>query len=317
MKKTFLFIATAVLFSWPCLIWAISYETNTNQTAEGPAPTSEQQTQNAVQPVMSPTFAMANSCINSSMSAITSRASEIRKGLQFKNPVLSPGVTYRSVNDSSPGGFGGNEFGGDISLDADVYDGLVMGVLYQHVYRGASNSTGTSEHLDSNGVSLYSAKRFYDLLNVGLSYNYANSYHRLSRAVTSNLDRDSHGFTMFAGLSDKKGKWSWSLTPSFGYVRDLYDQQKDLDTGRVSVDGSLGYDITKYVSLTAVFGYHNFPIQDTFPDTTIRDDDYWNIGPRLQFYPTDTLTVTLDFDSQEGYKDYKAYTLRVGVGIAF
>jgi hypothetical protein len=41
------------------------------------------------------------------------------------------------------------------------------------------------------------------------------------------------------------------------------------------------------------------------------------IGPRLKYYPNNQLALTLDFDSQQDYNDYRAYTLRVGADYSF
>lgn len=278
--------------------------------------TAEQQVSNATSPINNPSFSLSDS-LSGRISGMGTTSGLRAKGIQFKSPVVASGVTYRSLDDTAVGGFGGNEFSGDAGFDADLYDGLLGGVMYQYTYRGGYNSQGTSEHLDSNAVSLYSAKRFFDLLNVGLAYNYAATEHQLTRAVTANLDRDSNGFTTFVGASNKKGRWAGFATGIFGYVYDDYDQQKSLETGRFTMNGGVNCDITKIFTLGTAFSYHYFIFQDVLPGGVVRDDDYWTIGPRLQFFPTDALTINLDFDSQEGFKDYKAYTVRLGVDIAF
>ena len=283
--------------------------------------TKEEQTANVTQAILNPAFSLSDSVASSAFSSFINPGRS--KGLQFKDPVVSPGLTYRRADDGAPGGFGGNELSGDIGLDADVYDGLIAGLIYQHTYRGAENDLGTSEHLDSDGISLYGAKRFLDLVNVGLAYNFAATHHRLTRSVIDNLDRDSHGFTILAGLSNKKvfwsdsNKWAWSSTASYGFVHDDYDAKIALDTGRFSWGAGLNFDVTKWWSFGTAFNYHWFIHQESFSGTTARDNDYWTIGPRFQFYPTDRITVSLDFDSQEGYKNLSAYTTRLGVDIAF
>lgn len=279
------------------------------------AATPEQQTQNAVQPMNNTSFGLMDSV--SGLAGYLGGRSEESKGLQLKTPVVAPGFTYRWSSDDAVGGFAGDELSGGVAADADVYDGLIAGILYQRTYRGTQNLFGTSEHLDSNGVSVYGAKRFFNLLNVGLAYNFSDTEHRLTRAINVDLDRSSNGFSMFAGLSDHKGKWGWSTTTSFGFVRDDYRSQKDLDTGRFGWGGSLGYDITKLFTLSGAFSYYNYVIQDLFPNGSVRDDDYYTLGPRLTFYPKDNLTVHLDFDSMQGYKDLASYALRLGVDIGF
>ncbi|MBI4025278.1 MAG: hypothetical protein HY360_09885 [Verrucomicrobia bacterium] len=304
----------------PAATWGSWGTTNVMNNAGSDNTTPEQQTANAVAPTVNPTFNLVNS-LSSMLSAPGPSSPFMRsggqKGLQFKDPVVSPGFSYRRSDDGDPGGFGGNEVGGDLAVDADIYDGLITGLIYQHLYRGAENAVGTSEHLDSNGVSLYFAKRFNNLVNAGLAYNYAGTDHNLTRKVVANLDRDSNGFSAILGLSDKKGKWNWSTTTSFGYAADDYEQQKDLDTGRFTWSGGLAYDITKYFTLGATFNYHFFVFQDVFPGAKIRDDDYWTVGPQFQFFPTDNLTVTLDFNTEEGYAGVSAYNARLGLSIAF
>ncbi|MCC7519216.1 MAG: hypothetical protein IT578_08540 [Verrucomicrobiae bacterium] len=286
---------------------------NVSTSASAPA-TPEQQIGNATAPSLNPSFSISDA-LNTFVGGLGSLFDS--HGLQWKNPVLSPTLTYRSFDDTSPGGFAGNEYSGDLGFDVDIYDGLILGALYQHTYRGATNVQGTSERLESDGGALYLAKRFFDLLNVGLSYQRTETEHRLTRAVTSNLDRDANGGTVFMGVSKRKGLWSGSLTTSFGYVRDDYERQPDLSTGRVSVLGTINCDIVKEFSAGVGFGYHNFVIQDSFPDTVIRDKDYWTLGPRLRFYPAEEVTVRLDFETQEGYSDFKAYTVRLGMDFSF
>lgn len=291
--------------------------TNVNYEVEHTpaAPASpEQQAGNAVAPNLNPSFCLADT-LGRTLNDLGNPSAA--HGLQWKNPVLSPTWTYRSYDDTSIGGFGGNEYSGDLAYDVDLYDGLILGGLYQHTYRGGTNAQGTSERLDADSGSLYLAKRFFDLLNVGLAYQHSEMEHRLTRSVTANLDRSSDGGSAFVGVSKRKGIWSGSLTTSFSYAHDDYAQQTDLDTGRISLMGTLSADLVKEFSVGVAFAYHNFLFQDSFPNTSIRDDDYWTIGPRLRFYPTEEITVRLDFETQEGYQDVKAYTVRLGMDYAF
>jgi hypothetical protein len=307
MKLKHLFLIAFTFTAAPS--WALVV--STNQFAPESA-SAEQQSFNAVQPVNSPAFTSTSTILGRLASASTAS-----RGLALKNPVVAPSFTYRTLNDEAPGGFDGDEFSGDIAFDADVYNGLIAGVLYGHTYRSSQNNLNTDEHLDANAVSVYAAKRFWDLVNTGASYNFATTDHRLSRGVTANLDRDSHGFSIFAGASSRKDKWSWGTTFSFGYADDDYVQQKDLETGRFGWNGNVGYDICKKVTLAAVVNYYDFVIQDTFPNSTVRDDDYYTIGPRIVYYHSDNLTFHADFDSQLGYNDMSSHTLRVGADIAF
>lgn len=276
-------------------------------------PTQQQQGGNATTPTFNPSLTLSDS-VGTMMGNLGDFFSH---GLQWKSPVLSPTVSYRSLDDSSNGGFGGNEYVGDLAFDVDIYDGLIAGLVYQRAYRGATNAFGTSERLDSNGASFFLAKRFFEFLNVGLAYQYTTSEHRLTRAVNMNLDREGNGGSVFVGVSKRKGLWSGALTGSFGYVHDDYDQQTDLDTGRFSLSGTVSCDIVKEFAVGVGFSYNRFVVQDTLPGTSARDDDYWTIGPRLRFFPTNDITVRLDFDTMEGYADYKALTVRLGLDFAF
>lgn len=253
------------------------------------------------------------------MKSASEQAESQTRGIQFKNAVLAPEVEYRWTDDTSPGGFSGNEVSGSIAVDADVWDGLIMGLVYGHTHRDTESSLGVSEHLDSDAVSLYGARRFFNLLNVGLAYNYANTRDQLTRALVYNMDRESNGGTAFAGLSDRMKKWNWSSTASFAYVFDDYDFSliKDRTTGRFGFSNTLGYDVTKTFNLGAAISYYNFFHQDPYGTVFARDDDYWMLGPRLTFYPMDNLTVHFGFDSQQGYKDLTAYVARLGVNINF
>ncbi|MBI4025305.1 MAG: hypothetical protein HY360_10025 [Verrucomicrobia bacterium] len=304
--KTRIF-ALSLALSLPMIVWA----------SHGPEP--EQQMANAVMPNTSPTFKLMTSVTTlfsaPGASNPLARASG-EKGLQFGEPVVDFGFLYRRSDYSGPGGFGGNEVGADMGVDADIYDGLVAGLIYQHLYRGAENDLGTSGHLDSDGVSFYCAKRF-GIVNAGLTYNFAEIEHKLSRALIANLDRDSNGFTAILGLSDKHGRWNWSTTTAFGCAVEDYEQQRDIDTGRFTWGGSLSYDVTSVFTLGAAFNYHYFVFQDVFPGARTWDDDYWTLGPRFQFFPTENLTVELDFNTEEGFAGVSAYNARLGLSIAF
>lgn len=292
-----------------------SSSSSSSKPPDGPSapPTGEQQGNNATTPTFNPSLTLSDSV----GSTIGNLGDFFSHGLQWKHPVLSPTVTYRSLDDTSSGGFAGNEFVGDLAFDVDVYDGLIAGLVYQRAHRGATNVVGTSERLDSNGASLFVAKRFFDLLNVGVAYQYTDSEHRLTRAVNMNLDRDGHGGSVFAGISKRKGQWSGALTSSFGYVRDDYAQQPDLDLGRFSLSGTATCDIVKEFAVGVGFSYNYFVVQDVWPNASVRDSDYWTIGPRLRFYPTEDITVRLDFETMEGYESYKALTVRLGLDFSF
>jgi hypothetical protein len=240
------------------------------------------------------------------------------QGLQFRDPVVSPNFTYRNYHDSNfPGSFGGHEYSGDIALDADIYDGLVAGAMYQYLTRNGNNVTGTNEDMSSNGFSIFLAKRLIDLVNVGGAYNFASIDHDLTGTTVADLDRISNGFTAFAGVSDKFDAWYLSSTASFTYAHDGYDSQPDLDTGLISWSNEASYDVVEWFTAGIGFGYHYFAIQDTFPGVPKIDDDYWTVGPRFRFYPTDQLSVNLDLETQQDFKNYDSYMVRGGVSYAF
>jgi hypothetical protein len=282
----------------------------------------EEQKSNAVQPTLNPAVSLSQG-VSQSICNLQNRSSS--RGLQFKDPVFAPAVFLRLINDESPGGFYGDEFGQEFSFDADIYNGLIAGLFYQHTYRDARNDAGTDEALDSHGTSFYLAKRLANLFNVGASFNYVSTDHGLSPndnnnflpGITANLDRETQGFTLFGGLSDRKDKWSWSTMATAAFSADDYAVQEDLNTGLFGISGNLAYDFHKYLTIGAAINYTNLIFQDTFPDTGIRDDDYYTIGPRVRIYPTDHLTVRLEFDSQFGYRDLSAHTLRAAIEYAF
>lgn len=247
--------------------------------------------------------------------AMTPRAPS--KGLQFKDPIISSALSYNYADDSGLGGFTTHTGTGELGFDVDIYDGLIAGALYQHGQSSGDNDGGTSVNLASDGFSVYVAKRLFKLWNFGLAYNHVEIDQDLSRAVKANLDRHSDGFTMFAGFSDRHGKWSYGSTVSFDYQRSDYDAQKDLDLGRFGWGGNLGYDITKWMTLSGVFNYYTLPIQDTFANSSVRDDDYWTLGPTLRFYPTKDLVINFSFDSNQGWKDLTSYTMRLGAEYSF
>jgi len=275
----------------------------------------ELQGSNATQPALNPAVGLGSLVAGNLVSVMSNPIHQ--KGFTFKNPNISGGFTYRSSDDSSLGGFVSNEYDGDLSFDADIRDGLIAGVLYQHCFRTGDNIFGTSEKLESNGVSIYTAKRFFDIANAGVAYNQVWTDHNLRRAVTLDLGREAKGFTVFLGTSDKVGRTSWAVTPSFTWLRDDYVALPDLDTGLLVLSANVNYEITDVFTLGAAFSYNYFVIQDTFPNTVIRDDDYFTIGPRFRFYPTDQLTINWDLDTQQGFNDFVTYSTRIGVDVAY
>lgn len=287
----------------------------TNQVVKEDFKVQAEQVNSATQPTVNPAVSIGSVVVGQIVGSITGVGRT--KGFQFKDPHAGAGATYRSTDDTTPTGFSDNEYSGDISFDADVYDGLILGGLYQHTYRGGYNAIGTSEHLDSNAISVYAAKRYFNILNTGISYNFVGTDHRLTRASNVNLDRDSHGFTAFIGASDRIGKWAWATTPSLTYVNDNYDKLSTLETAVFTWSNSLSYDVSKQWNIGAAFSVSQFVVEDTFANSSIRDDNYWNIGPRIRFYPTQQWTFSLDFDSQQGFEDYRAYTVRLGADYSF
>lgn len=239
------------------------------------------------------------------------------QGFQFKDPILSSGFSYRNSHDSStPSGFHADEYNGDVSLDADIYDGLIAGALATHMSRDGHNSLGTTESLNANGISLYLAKRFFELMNVGVAYNFMANQHRLAGTTAANLDSYSNGFTSFVGVSDKIDNWFLASTISFVYAHDDYDVQNNLDTGMLSAGGEVNYDVTDWFSPGIAFSYNRYLIQDTFSGSAL-DKDYWSVGPRLTFYATDAITVHLDGETWQGYTGYDSYKIRIGMDYAF
>ena len=314
MKTIKLFLASLI---FTCLAPPLSFGVLPPPgTQTPPKATAEQQTGNAVQPTANPAVSMSGSVVGAMGNVLSGQAKNTR-GLQFKDPVVSVGLSYRSWQDTGAGGFAGDDISTDVGLDFDVYDGWIVGFIYNHTYRGADNDQAASEHMDSDGASFYAAKRFFDLMNAGISYNFLTAEHRLTRGVKANLDRESHGTTMFVGISDRKGKWAWHTTTSYTHIFDDYDQQKNLDTGIFTWGGGVSYDFFPIFTAGAAFSHNTLVIQDVFPNTSVRDNDFWTLGPRLSFYPTENLTLNVEFDSMEGYQEYRSYYARLGFDYSF
>lgn len=308
--RTIKYIFVCVVFVSMC--GAVSASTNVVKTVE-------QEIGSATASVNSPSIGAGTGAANSALSALSSKSPK-SQGLQFKDPVVSPSGTYRYYHDSStPGSYGGHDYSGEISLDADIYDGLLAGVYYQGLTRHGRNITGSTEDMLSNSVSLYAAKRFIDLINAGVSYNVSFTDHHLRGTAVADLDRISNGATGFVGVSDKIEQWFLASTVSFTFASDDYDAQNlaTLDTGLASWSNEVSYDLFDVFTLGLAFSYNNYVIQDTFPGVTAIDDDYWMVGPRFRFFPTDQLTVSLDLDTQEGFKNFDAYIVRLGCNYAF
>jgi hypothetical protein len=303
--------------SWLVIISSSKASAPATFLSESASATEEQQIFTAVESVRGAPFNAFHAFLVNAGRHHAHQSSFKSRGLELKSPMVYPSVTYKTLNDESFGGFDGDEVAGDISFDADIYSGLIAGIIYNHAYRSAQNDFNTDEHMNSNGVSLYGAKRLHDLVNVGASYNFTHADHRLSRGVTANLDCDSNGFILFGGLSNRSNKWSWGTTASFGYVSDDYVEQKDLETGRFAWNANVGYDFSKYVTLAGVINYYNIIFQNVFPGASIRDDDYYTLGPRILIYPNDSIVVHIDFDSMLGFNDISSHTLRTGMTIAF
>jgi len=280
-----------------------------------PLATQETQISHATEAIHNPAFSLVGRVLDSSVTYLGNGTQT--KGFQFKNPIFTSGLSYSRLDDHTQGGFGGEEAMGDIGFDVDIYDGLIAGLIYQRVYRDASNSQNTNEHLNSNGIALYSAKRFFNLLNTGLSFNYVDSEHRLTRGLNADLDVDSYGGTAFLGISDKMGKWAYATTASFTYVNDEYRAQRSVDTTAFIMSGSLGRDFSKYLTIFGNLSYHHFIEQNSINNVPERDEAFFTIGPKLQFYPMDHLTLNLEFNSTEAYIGYSQYTLRLEMNWEF
>ena len=290
-------------------------------TAQGPGPSSSDKDNSeefwaATLSVENPGILLGTRAARTSQQVLEEEEVQTQ-GFGFKDPVVSSGFTYRNDHDSSsPAGFHDDEYSFDLALDADIYDGWIAGALYTHMTREGHNSLGTKESLNANGFSLYLARRFFDLMNVGAAYNFMSNEHRLKGTTAANLDSDSNGFTTFVGVSDKIDDWYLASNVSYIYAADDYAVQTNLDTGMITWSAQADYDVTDWFTPGVAFSYNRYLIQDRFAGTS-QDNDYWALGPRLTFYPTDDVTIHVDFESWQGYTGYDSYKLRIGLDYAF
>jgi len=95
--------------------------TNAVEVVEPPPATPEQQAANATQSITSPVFSMASGFISGAVNSLINMGQAQKKGLQFKTPVATGGFTTRLFDDSSVGGFGGEEYSGDLGVDAPAF----------------------------------------------------------------------------------------------------------------------------------------------------------------------------------------------------
>jgi hypothetical protein len=307
-----------------CLVWVllIGLSIPFASHGQGPPPSSPSSGKNSSEELWAATLSVENPGIL--LGTRSSRVSQQEleeagktQGFQFKDPVFSHGFTYRNDHDSSsPAGFHDDEYSADLGLDADIYDGWIAGALYSHMTREGHNSLRTRESLNANGFSIYAAKRFFELLNVGAAYNFMANEHRLRGTTAANLDSTSNGFTTFVGVSDKIDEWYLASTVSYVFAADDYDAQANLDTAMLSVSGQVDYDVNDWFSPGIYVSYNHYLQQDRFAGTSV-DDDYWAIGPRFQFFPTDDVTVHVDLETWEGYTGYSSYKIRIGLDYAF
>jgi hypothetical protein len=300
-----IFAATSQVHAYP-----------SDDTTSEPPPTPEQQAAAATQPAANPAVSIGSTVVGGIVSVLSS--SRTTRSLSFKDPLLSIGTTYRSTDDEGTGGFASNEVSGDVSFDFEIYNGLILGGLYQHTEREGQGDTTSFEDLASDAFSVYLAKRFWDAMNFGVAGNLVLSEHDITDTVpVVDLDRTSYGATVFVGASNKHGKWNWSTTPSLSIIRDDYHSFNDINTGVFNWMNTLSYDVNKWFTLGAAGSYTTFVIQEAFSNVPNRDSDYWNIGPRLRFFPCDRATINFEVDSQQGFINYTSLSVRLSAQLAF
>jgi hypothetical protein len=236
----------------------------------------------------------------------------------FSHPSFYAEYDYINSHDKRDAGADSETNSAVVGFDFITIDNILLGFTYSYSNRDADISPlGLPDNEDSHFFSLYTAKTFWQWLNVGVSGGYG--YTSTSTQGADSGNEDTWTLSPFVGVSHSWGAFSASLTASSIHTwRSTHDTpagagNADDDTGKVGVALKLGYAVTEKLKLQVTGKYVGMAYYEPANQALPEARDWATFGGKATYRVTQHFDVYLGYAYDAFNDSYSNHNVQAGL----
>ena len=254
----------------------------------------------------------------------------------FQDPSVYVEYGYTTSQDNRIAGLDGDLHQVVVGLDFVAPGGFVVGGSYTATVESLSSETtfGPEAELDSNShfFSLYTARNYWDWVNVGLTTSYG--YNDRTFDVPSlaflrqDIDSDTLSVAPFIGVGHTWGAFSWSTTPTYLFSYEAFEVETAAGfttkthqrSETLLVLNKFAYALSDRWILGAHANYINVASIYRPAAPTVNgpeDRSYFNLGGKVSWVPAEKWELTVGYDADVANRNYDNHRIRGGLTYSF
>ena len=248
----------------------------------------------------------------------------------FSHPFISVAYNYINSEDKRPNGADSQT--NAAVMDASVftkYDILLgLSYLYSHRDAGVSNANLPTKE-DSNFISIYLAKSFWQWMKIGVSGGYGYTSTALLGWDTGN--ENTWNVSPFIILSHSWGPFYTSLTTAYQYIwTNIYGifpgtvgSGSDDKSGRINVEWKLRFAVTEKLTVQATAAYTGMTNYEPAPQNPpalqkLSEAHNWaTFGAKLTYRVIGNLDVFAGYAYDAFNSSYSNQNVRTGLSYSW
>ncbi len=235
----------------------------------------------------------------------------------FSHPTFYAEYDYINSGDKRENGQDSEANSAVVGFDFLTISDILLGFTYSYSNRDAEESPlGFPDDENAHFFNLYTAKTFWNWVNIGVSSGYG--YTSLETAGAYSVHEDTWSVSPFVGVAHTWGPFSASLTPTWTHTwTTTSDTPAGVGsgtdkTGKISVPLKLGYAITEKLKIQVTAKYTGITNRKDAIAALPEADNWASFGGKLTYQVVRPLSVYLEYAYDAFNDSYSNHNAHVG-----
>jgi hypothetical protein len=202
-----------------------------------------------------------------------------------------------------------------------IYD-ILLGFTYSYSNRDAHISPiGLPDDEDAHFFNLYTAKTFWQWINIGVSGGYG--YTSLETVDTDSGHEDTWSISPFVGLAHTWGPWSASVTPTWTHTwTTTLDTPKGVgsgseQSGRLGVPLKVGYAVTEKLKVQVTARYNGITNNGGKIAALPEDRNWGTFGGKITYRVCKPLSIYGEYLYDAFNDNYENHNVHAGLTLSW
>jgi len=240
----------------------------------------------------------------------------------FCHPTVYAEYDFISSEDKRENGADSDTNSAVVGFDfLTIYD-ILLGFTYSYSNRDADESPiGLPDNENSHFFSLYTAKNFWEWVNIGISGGYG--YTSLETVGDDAGNEDIWSISPFVGLAHTWGPFSASVTPTWTHTWTSINDTPpgagtgDDKTGKITIPFKVGYALTERLKVQVTAKYIGITNYNSSTPDLPEAHSWANFGGKLSYQACKALSVYVEYSYDAFNDSYSNHNVHTGFTYAW